>query len=103
MSTWWEERVALVAEATDMIRAQTGCTYGEAISSLRERAARAGTDLETAASSLIEMGNRLGYRDPSADAGRDASHLAGLEVVDGLDDLGLGVHHERPVGNHRLP
>ena len=103
MSTWWEERVALVAEATDMIRAQTGCTYSEAIASLRERARSADTDLETAAAAVVDMGNRLGYRGPSDDAGRDASHLARLEVVDGLDDLGLRVHHERAVGNHRLP
>ena len=38
----------------------------------------------------------------SADAGRDASHLAGLVVVHCLDDLLLRVHHERPVGEHRL-
>jgi hypothetical protein len=94
MSTWWEERVALVTEATDMIRVQTGCSYGEAIASLRERARSADTDLETAASAVVDMGKRLGYRDPSADAGRDASHLAGLEVIDCLDDLGLRVHHE---------
>src|ERR1700680_2428001 len=38
----------------------------------------------------------------STDPGRDASHLAGVEVVDCLDDLGLVVHHERSVGEHGL-
>ena len=34
--------------------------------------------------------------------GRDGAEAAGLEVLEGLDELGAGVHHERPVGGHRL-
>ena len=40
--------------------------------------------------------------------GRDAGHppgspeAAGVEVLDGLDELGPGVHHERAVGGDRL-
>src|ERR1700743_1334617 len=34
--------------------------------------------------------------------GRDAAELAGLEIFDGLDDLGLGVHHERAVMEPRV-
>ena len=29
--------------------------------------------------------------------GRDTAEPAGLEVLDGLPDLGAGVHYERPV------
>ena len=34
--------------------------------------------------------------------GGDGAHAAGVEVVDGLDDLLTGVHHERPVVGDRL-
>ena len=33
---------------------------------------------------------------------RDLAELAGLVVGDGLGDLGLGVHNERAVSDHRL-
>src|SRR3954447_20411085 len=35
--------------------------------------------------------------------GVDGAETAGLEVLERLDDLELGVHHERPVGDDRLP
>src|ERR1700689_63896 len=35
--------------------------------------------------------------------GRNIAELAGLEVVERLDQLGLGVHHERAAVNHWLP
>ena len=35
--------------------------------------------------------------------GGDRAQPAGLEVLDGLDQLGPGVHHERAVGRDRLP
>jgi hypothetical protein len=109
MATWWEERAERVSAAVAMIRAQTDCTHAEALASLRRRAEATGSDVDGAAAAVIEMGVRLGYRDlgpsaapsvpdaESADSGRDASHLAGLEVVDGFDDLLLGIHHERSV------
>src|SRR6478736_5076029 len=31
-----------------------------------------------------------------------AAELAAVEILDGLHDLGLGIHHERPVAHHRL-
>jgi hypothetical protein len=34
--------------------------------------------------------------------GRDGAEAAGLVVLEGLDELGAGVHHERPVGGDRL-
>ena len=34
--------------------------------------------------------------------GGDGAEPAGLVVLEGLDELGAGVHHERPVGGHRL-
>ena len=36
------------------------------------------------------------------DGRRDRSHAAGLIISDRLDDLLLGVHHERAVEHHRL-
>src|ERR1700722_18219826 len=36
-------------------------------------------------------------------AGRAAAELAALEVLERLDQLGLGVHHERAVVDNRLP
>src|SRR5579875_3418686 len=34
--------------------------------------------------------------------GRDVTHPPGLEVLEGLLQLGLGVHHKRAVVGHRL-
>ena len=53
MSNWWEERVARVTEAAHMVAQQTGCSMGEALSMLRQRAEIAGTDLEDMAESVI--------------------------------------------------
>src|SRR5471032_1219796 len=33
----------------------------------------------------------------------DSAHSSRLVVVERFDDLGLGVHDERPVPDHRLP
>ena len=32
----------------------------------------------------------------------DGAEAAGLVVLEGLDELGAGVHHEGPVGSYRL-
>jgi AmiR/NasT family two-component response regulator len=53
MTTWWEERTALIAEATAIIAAQTGCSPSEAIAQLRQRAEAAETDLEDVATLIV--------------------------------------------------
>jgi hypothetical protein len=63
MSTWWEQRVARITEAADMVAHQTGCSMGEAISMLRQRAELERTDLEQIAETVIGQQTRLGYRD----------------------------------------
>jgi hypothetical protein len=66
MSTWWEQRVARVTEAANMVARQTGCSMGEALSMLRQRADLDGTDLEEIAETVIGQQDRLGYRDLAA-------------------------------------
>src|SRR5439155_6124641 len=39
---------------------------------------------------------------PVNGGGRNAAEATGFVVVEGLDDLGLGVHDEGPVPRHRL-
>jgi hypothetical protein len=63
MSTWWEERAAVVTEAIAMVAAQHQCGHAEAIALLRRRAEATDTDLETVAGAVIDSGSQLGYRD----------------------------------------
>jgi hypothetical protein len=63
MSTWWEQRVARVTEAANIVARQAGCSMGEAISILRQRAELDGMDLEEIAETVIGQPTRLGYRD----------------------------------------
>jgi hypothetical protein len=63
MSTWWDERAALVTEAIAMVSAQHRWTHTEAIALLRRRAEASGTDLEAVAAAVVDSGSRLGYRD----------------------------------------
>jgi hypothetical protein len=71
MSTWWEQRVAHVTEAANMVARQTGCSMGEALSMLRQRAEKDGTDLEEISETVIGKQARLGYRDlAESDAAR---------------------------------
>jgi hypothetical protein len=63
MSTWWEQRVAHVTEAANMVARQAGCSMGEALSMLRQRAERDGMDLEEVAETVVGQQARLGYRD----------------------------------------
>jgi AmiR/NasT family two-component response regulator len=55
MTTWWEERVACITEATEIVSAQTGCTRAEALAQFRLRAEAAETDLEEIAASVLAL------------------------------------------------
>jgi AmiR/NasT family two-component response regulator len=55
MRNWWDTRVALVTEATEVVAAQTGCTPGEALAQLRVRAEAAESDLEEIATSILAL------------------------------------------------
>lgn len=66
MTTWWDERMARVTEAVDMVARQRACTTGEAIAVLRQRAQLEGTDLEEIAETVLGQQARLGYRDLAA-------------------------------------
>jgi hypothetical protein len=53
MATWWEERRARVTQAAAIVSVQAHCPPGEAMTLLRERADRTGSDLEDTALALV--------------------------------------------------
>jgi hypothetical protein len=55
MSTWWEERAALVTEAARIVADQTDCTPTDALAQLRMRAEATETDLEAIATSVLAL------------------------------------------------
>lgn len=76
MATWWDEREARVNEAIAVVAAQTHGTHADAIALLRRRAEAMDADLEAAATAVLNLAHRLGYRDfapsPTTDTAAEA-------------------------------
>ncbi len=68
-----------------------------AVSSARDNSGKGASPLAVHTNSLVRTANSVLEID-----GRDRAHAAGVEVVDRLDDLLAGVHHERSVVCDRL-
>jgi hypothetical protein len=84
MTNWWDEREAWVTEAIAMVAAQRQCTHAEAIALLRRRAAAMDADLEAAARVVVDLGNRLGYRDLGPSKTIDTADEAAAVMTDAV-------------------
>jgi len=80
MATWWDEREARVTEAIALVAAQTPCTHAHAMALLRRRAEAMDADLEAAATAVLKVAHRLGYRDFAPSATTDAADEAASKV-----------------------